>query len=622
MREHRPITIVSLALFALGWATCFYLTGKSSVCSAADVASSVRGKGWSDLKPIVVDAQPDKDVHITSEWKLFLVGTSTYVNMDGRYDLVYTVKDVEALKNRFIQLGVPEKNITVLTSKRHGKWRSEQKNIQEAFENFIANLDSSDYVFVYLSGHGFWFNDDETGYYAPMDLDLNDIRGTCVSIDDMIEALRNSAATFKWMTTDACRNDPRYKSKGREWTFNEATASVYFMENLDLSDDFVFLQSCSNGQRSKESYLLEQGLLTYALLEALQCEDNPAAPYASGELEFGDLIRYVQMRTNDLAHIHHDYDRYHEQTPRVTCGQIPRFTLLTNLRHSDLARSHRQLIEASQNDVELTLHEQETEDCCDNAPLLLSGESETLGSTSSFDSGTPSTLGTSGINAGELLTQTIAGVKVNFRWIPAGTFLIDSPESEQEPKGDQIQRSVELSQGFWIAETETTQELWQAVTGNNPSYFQESNQAPVDSVSWNDCQDFVEKLNSNYGCILPFGYRYSLPTEAQWEYACRAGTSTLFSFGSTLNGDKANCDGRKPYGTSVQGQSRFETSPVKSYEPNAWGVYDMHGNVREWCASMSSTVEKSKSYNRVLRGGSWRNCAAECQATSSCVKKC
>ncbi|MDO5310170.1 MAG: formylglycine-generating enzyme family protein [Planctomycetia bacterium] len=153
-----------------------------------------------------------------------------------------------------------------------------------------------------------------------------------------------------------------------------------------------------------------------------------------------------------------------------------------------------------------------------------------------------------------MLELLITGVPVNFHWAPAGSFLMGSPESEDGRREYETQHAVLLTQGFWVAETETTQELWQAFMGNNPSRFGGSEQLPVERVSWYDCQEFVQKLNDFYSSVLPNGYKYAMPTEAQWEYACRAGTTTPFHFGDSLNGDKANCNGDYPYGTSAKGR--------------------------------------------------------------------
>jgi formylglycine-generating enzyme required for sulfatase activity len=180
-------------------------------------------------------------------------------------------------------------------------------------------------------------------------------------------------------------------------------------------------------------------------------------------------------------------------------------------------------------------------------------------------------------------------------WCPPGEFLMGSPEE------DLPQVQVQISKGFWMARTPVTQGQWEALMGNNPSHFKGSKDLPVEMVSWDDAVEFCDKLNAQES--LPSGYRYALPTEAQWEYACRAGTTTPFHFGSTRNGNY-------PYGTEIKGPYLERTSVVGSYPPNAWGLYDMHGNVWEWCEDM---YDASGSH-RVVRGGSWDVVAAYCTA--------
>ncbi|MBQ9872834.1 MAG: formylglycine-generating enzyme family protein [Thermoguttaceae bacterium] len=201
--------------------------------------------------------------------------------------------------------------------------------------------------------------------------------------------------------------------------------------------------------------------------------------------------------------------------------------------------------------------------------------------------------------AGDRATLTINGVEFAFRYCPAGEFLMGSPEEERSKidysgfAGDKEKRILEalvsqeetrhkvtLTRGFWLMETELTQKQWTAIMGENPSRF-EGDELPAERISWDDCQELIRKLNA--ASSKPAGWRFDLPTEAQWEYACRAGTETPFSWGSALNGDKANCAGICPYGTSLKGEFLRKTSRVRSYAPNDWGLYDMCGNVYEWC---------------------------------------
>ena len=224
------------------------------------------------------------------------------------------------------------------------------------------------------------------------------------------------------------------------------------------------------------------------------------------------------------------------------------------------------------------------------------------------------------IPAGERKTVRIASMDVALRWCPPGTFTMGSPASENGC--DETQHRVTLTKGFWMGETEVTQGLWQKVMGGNPSRFQSGDDYPVENVSWDDCQEFIEALNSRHP--QP-GFKWALPTEAQWEYACRAGSTTAYFWGDALNGDKANCNGNHPYGTTAKGPYRRSTAPVKSYAPNAWGLYDMHGNVWEWCAdwdytyptgSVTDPTGPSSGTSRIFRGGSWQYYASYCRSAA------
>jgi formylglycine-generating enzyme required for sulfatase activity len=194
--------------------------------------------------------------------------------------------------------------------------------------------------------------------------------------------------------------------------------------------------------------------------------------------------------------------------------------------------------------------------------------------------------------------------------IPAGEFLMGSPEMEKDR--DQIegpQHKVKITKPFYLGITTVTQEQWRVVMGTNPSAFK-GDKLPVERVSWYDCQDFLKKLSAKDGKT------YRLPTEAEWEYACRAGTTTPFNTGETINTDQANYDGNHIYGSGEKGVYREKTTPVGTFKPNAWGLYDMHGNVWQWCedwydedyyknSPVADPIGPAQGANRVLRGGSW-----------------
>ena len=212
------------------------------------------------------------------------------------------------------------------------------------------------------------------------------------------------------------------------------------------------------------------------------------------------------------------------------------------------------------------------------------------------------------------------GVNLEFAYIPPGEFWMGSPEDEQGRYSDESPRHrVRLTRGYYMQTTPVTQSQWEAVTGENPSDFKKAGpNAPVENVSWEDVQKYIEKLNSRVE-----SYRFRLPTEAEWEYACRAGTETAF-----CNGPITEPSGRDPNLDKVGWYAKNSggtTHPVGQKEPNAWGLYDMHGNVWEWCSDWFDEKYYAKSppedpqgpesgAGRVNRGGAWLNDAGFCRA--------
>lgn len=214
----------------------------------------------------------------------------------------------------------------------------------------------------------------------------------------------------------------------------------------------------------------------------------------------------------------------------------------------------------------------------------------------------------------------ISGVPQRFRWIAPGTFRMGSPftevERELQPWGKETPHTVALSRGFWLADTACTQELWQAVMGYNPSEFV-GPQRPVEHVSWFDIQEFLSRVGKSEAAdCATNGFR--LPTEAEWEYAARAGAGTAFSFGRAISPDQANFNGEVPYEFGTAGSYRRQTVDVKALGTNAWGLHQMHGNVWEWCfdayredlgaePALDPFYYGDDRSPRVVRGGGW-NC--------------
>ncbi|MCX7005051.1 MAG: SUMF1/EgtB/PvdO family nonheme iron enzyme [bacterium] len=207
----------------------------------------------------------------------------------------------------------------------------------------------------------------------------------------------------------------------------------------------------------------------------------------------------------------------------------------------------------------------------------------------------------------QLVFDLGGGVKMEFVLIRPGTFAmgLDQGDADEKPV-----HNVKITKPFYLGKYEVSQEQWQSVMGRNPSSFKEPKN-PVESISWNDCQTFVRKLGEK----MP-RQTFRLPTEAEWEYACRAGTVTKFSWGD-------NEDGLTEYGW-CQSNSGSTTHPVGEKKPNAWGLYDMHGNVWEWCRDWYGTYASgnvtdprgpTKGSGRVIRGGGWNYVAEYCRSS-------
>jgi len=225
--------------------------------------------------------------------------------------------------------------------------------------------------------------------------------------------------------------------------------------------------------------------------------------------------------------------------------------------------------------------------------------------------------------------------------IQGGTFTMGSPKKEPGRRDEEVQHKVTVS-SFYMGRTEVTQKEYQEIIGTNPSYFKGDN-LPVEQVSWYDAIEYCNMRSRKEGLTPAYtidknrsdpnnkrdyddlkwtvtwnrganGYR--LPTEAEWEYACRAGTKTPFNTGNSITTDQANYDGSWTfrYSNYAEGEYRKKTTPVGSFAPNAWGLYDMHGNVYEWCwdwcedyasGLQTDPAGADSGIGRVHRGGSW-----------------
>jgi formylglycine-generating enzyme required for sulfatase activity len=229
--------------------------------------------------------------------------------------------------------------------------------------------------------------------------------------------------------------------------------------------------------------------------------------------------------------------------------------------------------------------------------------------------------------------REIAGIR--FSWCPPGTFRMGSPAGEPERRPGEDPVEVTLTKGFWIGKHEVTQGQWEEVAGELPGELTAGggDEFPLYAVNFAEAEEFCRKLTEMAGESgdLPEGWEVRLPTEAQWEYACRAGTTTATSFGDSLSSAQANFQG-KPYNGARDGPSLKRAARVGSYPANPWGIHDMHGNVFEWCrdwyhsrlpggadpdlhdARASATRSEHGGISRVRRGGCWADEGWPCRS--------
>jgi len=624
------------------------------------------------------------------------------VNDYARFpDLRFAGADVELMRTRLLELGFAPENIVALTTqagRENERFAPNKTNIELELERILAESGPDDMIFVMFTGHGFQ-TENYGGYkdyvgFAPSDAAPNratvvDFAST-VSLSKLFDDLEASAAKFKWVLVDACREN---LVAADDKPISKSLPRSKALRKLDAPPGVAILQSCGEGEFSWENPESGHGVFTQFFAESLT---------EVGDANEDGVVTFWEATTRAckaVASETSNSDLYEtKQTPRLS-GNMTDFVLAdvntakakerceaavkareagryaTALKEIDAAlklaptraeygeekaRIEREKTAADANrfaseawkaynkngdartaeDVaeavslmteSLAVLENELNR---NALRVFETELKRLGAspvvdptstteTSSTAIGQTSTeAGAPGgwadkYKAGTAKSLTIKGEEYKFHYCPAGEFLMGSPESEPDRYSNEKQHRVELTNGFWMLETEVTQAMWESAMGTKPmdkTWLDgwKSVKKPVGNVSWEDCQDFIAKLNS-LG-VAPSGFQFRLPTEAEWEYACRAGTSGPYA-GSGLDSlgwCEDNSDGEK--------------RNVGEKRANAWGLRDMHGNVYEWCCDwfaaythdaetlLTNPTGPSKGASRVLRGGAWDSDAEFCRS--------
>ena len=431
------------------------------------------------------------------------------------------------------------------------------KNIRAELKGLLQDRDEGDAVVVALVGHGVQFRGGESSYFCPMDAKLSD-KSTLIALDEVYRDLQGSGAGVKVLLVDACRNEPQ--------SDNSRSRSVVRLESVTRPQvkkppgGVAALFSCSEGEKSYEDAELKHGVFCHFLIQGLK---GAADLDRDGLVELEELARFAKKRVPD--YVKDAFGPEVRQMP-VLRGEIRGLPVLVSLAR-------------------------------DRAPEVP----------------IPRTVPPAG--PPKTLTNSV-GMKLVL--IPAGEFLMGSDESDKDAYGyERPRHRVRITRPFYLGATEVTQGQYEAVTGKNPSGFKGSAELPVGNVTWNDAIAFCNTLSEREN-LRPYyhfgagersgGEGYRLPTEAEWEYSCRAGSPAPYSFGD----DPARL-GEFAWFDANSGR---KTHPVAQKLANAFGLHDMHGNVSEWCydgygeryydkSPSADPTGPLQATDRVNRGGGW-----------------
>jgi formylglycine-generating enzyme required for sulfatase activity len=488
-----------------------------------------------------------------------LVGVQAYQHVKLREPnpLKYAVADVNELARVLKKSGYVVTLLTDETGRGDARLEPTRDNIERELQSLSQKVKEHDTLLVGLAGHGLQFTGKKDAYFCPIDArPFENQAFSLVSISKVYEQLDQSFAGVKVVLVDACRNDPD-PTRGRGLDADAAPPPP---------KGVAVLFSCSAGEKALENDALQHGVFFHYVLEGLEGKAGDEA----GEVTFEDLSKYVRKRVP-------------AKVRELTEGRM---------RQSPNAKS----------------------DLAGEPPVLARISIPAAKPPRPAPDSPPSTGSTpSGSTApgGKKITNRLG---MELLLIPAGKFRMGSPASEKDLQENENPVEVTLTKAFYMGKTEVTQGEWRAVMGTEPwkgkTDVREGNNYAASYVSWEDAQEFCQKLSEK-----ETGTTYRLPTEAEWEYACRAGTSTQFSFGD----EKSRLGDYAWYGGIEQERYAHQ---VATRKPNPWGLHDMHGNMWEWCQDWFAeklpggtdprvTAEGSL---RVYRGGGWNGGAAYCRS--------
>jgi len=506
------------------------------------------------------------------------VGVNSYNDQSIRW-LRYSIPDASVLADRFKGLGYKTRLLPDPT----------EAELKKAILESVDGLGRGDVFLFFFAGHGFTAQDGTHLLFCRDSIQvLLRVNGSGVKVN-ALEALTDKGGFHRAFLLDSCRTDCFAGVEGRGGITRDLDF-VAMPKCTQESGSFFLLRSCDKFCPSLEFDSIGHGLFTQGLLDAMDAHDGRLA---GCDTSFAEAVRAK------MADIQIGYNALAPQRPSIGECSGPVFSLFDKDFLTTTAKPTSSVSPAQARRAADEKARREAEKKVRFATLPKTGDVKTL---------------------------ILPGVgKMEMIYCPPGEFMMGSPVTEEGRDDDEDQHHVRLTKGFWLGRCPVTQGQWQSVMGSNPSKFTGDKFLPVDSVSWDDCREFIGKVADEVRLQMDGEARF--PTEAEWEYACRAGTTTAYSWGGRLNGDKANCNGNYPYGMKEIGANYKRTTPVGCYGENAWGLYDLHGNVWEWCADCYGeyrwdAVDPMGAVSgsaRVLRGGSWCSHAQECR--SACRSK-
>jgi formylglycine-generating enzyme required for sulfatase activity len=559
-----------------------------------------------------------------------LVGVRKY-DSEKFEDLRFTENDVEELA-RVLRDRAGFTSVHVLTTTR-GQRRGAAPtaaNVRAALEALLARKTKHDTILVALAGHGILSKvkgkEKEDSFFCPADAQMNDA-GTLVGLSKLVQDLDDCGARIKLLLVDACRNDPK---AGR-------SVDVETLPRLPRGTATLF--SCSSGERAFETAKLGKGhgVFFYHVLQGLEGK----AKNADGEVRWSNLAEYVTQSVSRA--VPKLIGEGAQQTPELKVNLRGESPLLVGPDQGPVARPEGPPTVPGAWWTERWL--------VGSAILVLGLGPILLVSLLLLRRGVALLAAPPARETQETGSEIVNSIGMKLVRIPKGTFTMGSPASEKHRSWDEDQHEVEITKDFYLGVYEVTQKQFKSVMGFNPSFFSADGKGkpgeeykhgkpgegkdkvvgstadfPVENVSWAEAVEFCKKLSELPG-EKKAGRKYRLPAEAEWEYACRGGTTTPFHFGNSLSSTQANFKGNKPYGGAGKGDYLERTCKVGSYRANKFGLYDMHGNVWEWCNDWHDSFYYGKSprrdppgpesgSSRVIRGGGWSSSGENCRSAN------